>query len=277
MQWQKAKTILIVVFLLINILLLSYLFYDNHSTDSRKFADLTAVLARNQVHLRMNALPNIEKELFVPEFSTPVISQKLAELFTENPIPLENGGYTNQSGTCRLEWVEGMFSYENQSPNHKKFKNLTQKNAVSKLKPFLKAMGIEEFLYPVDITEIQGETIVEFRYQIEEYKLFDSALTFTLTPSGIKRIRGFFGIPDSKNGFSYSLAPTETLLLSLGQKNEEHLEINQMEPGYYFLNYTDAMISQAIPVYRLTTSQGSILLDARDGVSPEERLLRQIR
>ena len=54
------------------------------------------------------------------------------------------------------------------------------------------------------------------------------------------------------------------------------IPFSDIESGYYFINYTDALISQAIPVYRIATTQGEILLDARDGVAPSERELSQV-
>ena len=62
-------------------------------------------------------------------------------------------------------------------------------------------------------------------------------------------------------------------MLSLAQNNLKGLEITDIDLGYYLINYQDAMVSQAIPVYRLRTSWGEYILDARDGVEYTQRVL----
>ncbi len=272
MQWQKAKTILIVVFLLINLFLLYYLLPNRHTDSRQTLQYLTDALAKNEIHLRMDTLPETKDSIFVPEFSVPSLTEKQIEKLIVSPVKNENG-YTNSDNTVKLEFKSNEFSYENSALENKKFRNVTVKNVVSKLEPYVKALGVEEYVYPVDILEIQDEIVVEYAYRIENRKLFDSRLRFTVTKNGIRRIRGHLSVPDSKNGFSYSLSRLETILMSLAQKKEESISITNIELGYYFLSYTDAMVSQAIPVYRITTQSGDILMDARDGVETEERIL----
>ncbi len=272
MQWQKAKTILIVVFLLINLFLLYYLLPNRHTDSRQTLQYLTDALAKNEIHLRMDTLPETKDNIFVPEFSVPQLTKKQIERFLVSPVATENG-YTNSENTAKLEFKSNEFSYENSALENRKFRNVTVKNVVSKLEPYVKALGVEEYVYPVDILEIQDEIVVEYAYRIENRKLFDSRLRFTVTKNGIRRIRGHLSVPDRKNGFSYSLSRLETILMSLAQKKEEAVSITNIELGYYFLSYTDAMVSQAIPVYRITTQTGDILMDARDGVETDERIL----
>lgn len=274
MQWQRAKSIMIVVFLLINLFLASYLILDSRTGNQESLQHLTDVLASNQIHLHPDALPKEENSLFVPEFSVPVLTQKQAEKLMDEPVLTENG-YTNQENTARLEFQDNLLIYENQNPRERAFRKVTEKNVVSKLNPCLKALGIADLVYPVDISQIQGEIVVEYAYRVEERKLFDSRLRVTVNTNGIRRIRGVLAVPDPKNGFSYRLSRLETILLSLAQTNPESMEITNIELGYYFITYTDALVSQAIPVYRIRTSYGDILMDARDGVEASERILSQ--
>lgn len=272
MQWQKAKTILIVVFFSINIFLLCYLLPTQHTEERQALQNLTDALAKNEIHLRMDTLPKAESVVFVPEFSVPPLSQKQIEKLIDSPVATENG-YESKDKTQKLELKSNTILYEDTAPRQKSFRKVSTKNAVSKLNPYLKALGVEDYVYPVDISAIQEEIVVEYAYQVENRKLFGSGLRFTITKEGIRRISGHFSVPDKKSGFSYSMSQLQTVLMSLAQTQTQPMNITNIELGYYFINYTDALVSQAIPVYRIGTPQGDIVMDARDGVETEERIL----
>ncbi len=272
MLWNRAKTILIVVFFLINLFLLNYLLADNFQDNSKALQDLTAVLSGNGIHLRVDNMPVILEELHVPELSPLVIDESLANKLIQNPIPAENG-FSNQDNSCRLELRDGLFFYRNESPGEAGFYNVNQDNAVSKIRPYLDDLGVGHLAYAVSVSQIGGDTVVEYAYRIGEYKLFDSHFFVTVTPNGIKQIKGFLGTENQNKGFPYQLSQLETVLLSLAQNNLGDLEITHIELGYYLINYQDALVSQAIPAYRLRTSRGEYLLDARDGVQYTQRVL----
>lgn len=274
MQWNRAKTIMIAVFLLINIFLVSYLVLERHTENQQTLQYLTDVLAKNDILLHSDAVIAWEESLFVPEFSAPVLSQKQIAKLMENPIATETG-YQSADGNATWELKDNVFVYENKAPKQRAFRKVTEKNVVSKLNPYLKALGIEDSVYPVDISQIQEDIVVEYAYQPDERKLFDSRLRISVNQNGIRSIRGLLAVADRKNGFSYTLSKPETVLLGLAQTNEGSMEISQIELGYYFISYSDALVSQAIPVYQIRTSQGDIVMDARDGLESSERILSQ--
>lgn len=272
MEWNRAKTILIVVFLLINIFLGTYLFLERYHSQVQTVTDLTDVLARNGIELQMNTLPYTEQSLFVPGWNTPVLTEKQIEELISSPV--ETGdGYTNPEKTCRLSLSNNQFYYQNTAPNEKSFHGITEKNAVSKLRKTLKTLGVDKWVYPMDIVSEKDAIKVRYGYQIDQKKLFGSFLTMTVCSDGIVEIEGFLGIPDLKNGFSYRLSNIETILMSLTNLKQEGMVVTDIELGYYLATYKDALVSQAIPVFEIHTSKGSMLLDARDGVQNSERNL----
>ena len=272
MLWSRAKTILIVAFLLINILLLSYLFSGNFEDDSHSLLDLTAVLSENGIHLRVDKMPQSVAKLHVPELSPLMIEESLANQLIEHPVATETG-FTNEERTCFLEQRDGLFFYRNEAPADGRFYNLKQDNAVSKIRPHLDKLGVGHLTYAVSISQIGEDIVVEYAYRIGDYKLFGSRFAVTVNKNGIKQIKGFLGTVDGDNGFLYQLSQLRTVLLSLAQNNLGGVEITHIELGYHLVNYRDVLVSQAIPVYRLRTSHGEYLLDARDGVEYTERVL----
>lgn len=272
MLWSRAKTILIAVFLCINLFLLYDLLADNFQDNSRALSDLTAVLSEVGIHLRVDKIPVISDELHVPELSPLVIDEALAKKLIEHPVPMENG-FTNEEGTSFLELRDDTFFYRNEAPGEKEFHKVKPNNAVQKIRPYLDKLGVGHLAYAVSVSQIGEDTVVEYAYRIGEYKLFDSHFSVTVTEKGIKQIKGFLGTADANNGFSYQLSGLETVLLSLAQNKLNDIEITHIDLGYHFINYRDAMVSQAIPVYHLRTSRGEYLLDARDGVESAQRVL----
>lgn len=272
MLWSRAKTILIVAFLLINIFLLSYMFGGNYSDNTRAMLDLTAVLSESGINLRVDHMPQGLKNLHVPELSPLVIDENLANKLMKAPVATETG-FTNQDATCRLESKDGLFFYRNEAPSESGFHHVKQSNAVSKIQPYLDKLGVGNLTYAVSVSQIGEDTVVEYAYRIGDYKLFGSRFSVTVTKQGIKQIKGFLGTVDGDSGFSYQLSQLRTVLFSLAQNNLKDMEITHIELGYHLINYRDALVSQAIPVYRLRTSRGEYILDARDGVEYTERVI----
>jgi len=229
-------------------------------------------LSRNEIHLSVDHLPRSEKELKVPELAPLVIDETLAQKLISQPIPTENG-FANAEGTCRLENQNGNFFFRNEQANQSSFWDVNENNAIAHIKPQLDDLGVGEYAYAVNLFQIGEDIVVEYAYRIGDYKLFDSHFTVTVTKNGVKQIKGFLGLPDGENGFSYQLSQLETVLLGLAQNKLKGIEITHIELGYYLINYQDALVSQAIPVYRLRTSRGEYILDARDGVEYTQRVL----
>ncbi len=274
MQWYRAKTILIVVFLCINIFLGIYLITDRYQNESRALSELVNVLSANQIHLRVDSLPKVPPQVLVPEFFGAPLSEKTIKLLVPNFLPKENG-YTNAEGSISLEQTGNRILYQNPTPNQKGFRKVNENNVISKLRPYVEALGVEKYVYPVNVSRIQDDIMVEYAYRVDSTKLYGSSLRISVSTDGIRQIRGFLGVPDRKNGFSYRLSKLETVLMGLAQMGYEGIEITAVKLGYYFIDYTDAMVSQAIPVYQIRTSAGELILDGRDGVENAQRLLSE--
>ena len=272
MLWNRAKTILIVAFFLINLFLLNYLLADRFQDNSKALQDLTALLADNGIHLRVDKMPADPDELRVPELSSLMISESLANQLMKNPVAVENG-FENQEQTCLLELRDGVFYYRNDAPLESGFSNVNTENAVTKIRPYLDKLGVGHLAYAVSASQIGEDTVVEYAYRIGDYKLFASRFSVTVTKNGIKQIKGFLGTENHDNGFDYRLSGLDTVLFGMAQNKLEGVEITHIELGYYLINYRDALISQAIPVYHLRTSRGEYILDARDGVEYTQRIL----
>ena len=272
MLWNRAKSILIVVFLLINLFLLNYMVVDNFQDHSRALLDLTAVLSNNGIHLRVDKMPATVEELHVPELSPLIIDETFAKKLIANPVAYENG-FASEDNNARLELRDGSFFYRNEAPKDSSFYYVNPENAVAKIRPYLDKLGVGHLTYAVDIATIGEDIVVEYAYRVGDYKLFDTHFSVTVTKNGVKQIKGFLGTADSSNGFSYQLSQLETVLLSLAQNQIQGVEITHIELGYYLINYQDALVSQAIPVYHLRTSMGECILDARDGVEHNQRML----
>lgn len=272
MLWNRAKTILIVVFFFINLFLLNFLLADRHQDNSQVIGDLTAVLSKNEIHLQVDNLPRVEQEMKVPELAPLVIDETLAKKLISKPV-FKNDGYTAQDGSSRLESENGIFFFRDASPDLGSFRGIQIENAAAKIQPYLDDLGVGQYVYAIDAFQIEDDVVVEYAYRIGNYKLFDSHFSVTVTKDGVKQIKGFLGTPDQENGFSYQLSQLETVLLSMAQNHLRGIEITNIELGYYLINYQDALVSQAIPAYRLRTSWGEYILDARDGVEYTQRVL----
>ena len=274
MQWAKAKTIMIWLFLIVDIFLLSYLLINKLKTDEDANSHLIAVLKHNNINIRAELLHD-SKKIYAYEFLAPNITEELAESFLKKPQKKDNNLYENKDKTARMEMHSGYINYENKNPDFEGFKSVNEKNVHHKLMPYLKALKIDKYVRPVKITKEGTDISVSYSYFFSDMELYSAELNFLVSKSGIKKIEGNINIPNKENGYDFTLSGIETVLLNFIQNNTFPKEetIVSINEGYYLINYQNLLIAQAIPVYRIKTSNKTYIYDARDGIDASKRQL----
>ena len=106
-------------------------------------------------------------------------------------------------------------------------------------------------------------------------EIFNSDITFKVNEKGIKKIDGVINIPNKKSGYNFTLSNLDTILLNFVQNNKfvSPVTVVSITPGYYCPGYDNTVLSQAIPVYRIKTTDRIFIYDARDGIDSQKRQL----
>jgi len=274
-QWAKAKTFMIWLFLAVDLILLTVLAVGK-LTDSRDSNEkLISILKNNNINIREELLNHDSKKIFAHEFSTLTLSDELASALIKKPIKKDNNAYESEDKTAYMSIASGYFNYENKSPEFSGFSGVNEKNVHNKLQAYLKMLKINKYVRPTNISAENEDISVSYSYFFNDMELYSGELTFIVNKKGIKRIYGNINIPNKKNGYDFTLSGIETVLLNFVQNNTFQSEetIVSINEGLYLINYQNLLIAQAIPVYRIKTANKTYIYDARDGIDASKRQL----
>ncbi len=277
MEWKKAKTILIWLFVIVDMFLLTYGLFVNFGNNKVDFEGLKSVLEGNNIVFSENIKISNRNSIFVHEYKRPVISEKLKEELMGNYDETGDGRYSSKDKKSIMKTDGSEFFYENKSPDFKGFEKLDKKNSDKILEKYLKLFGIEKYADISDISEKDGQYFVSCVFKTEGLEIFSSSLTFVISKKGIHKIYGTLSIADTQNGYKFELSNIETILLNFsrntgGEKNKK-IQIEEIKLGCYLSDYENAVTSQALPVYMIRTNENIYIYDAREGVDSSNREL----
>jgi len=109
-QWAKAKTFMIWLFLAVDLILLTVLAVGK-LTDSRDSNEkLISILKNNNINIREELLNHDSKKIFAHEFSTLTLSDELASALIKKPIKKDNNAYESEDKTAYMSIASGYFS-----------------------------------------------------------------------------------------------------------------------------------------------------------------------
>ncbi len=278
MEWKKAKTILIWLFIVIDVCLLAYNIYSNYGNNKVDFESLLPVLNANNIKIGDTVSVKNKKYAFVYECKKAQITEELKTTLLGNYDEISDGRYSSKDKKSILKTDGNEFFYENKSPHFKGFSDLNDKNTEKILKKYLKLLGIEEYAQIKSVTKNEDKYTVSCIFKIGELEIFSSNLTFIISTNGIHKIYGTLNIPDIKNGYNFELSNIETILLNFS-RNEQHTNKNkkiiveEIKLGCYLSDYENAVTSQALPAYMIKTKDRIYIYDAREGVDFSNRQL----
>jgi len=268
MEWHRAKTILIFLFLLVNIFLLSVIINANNKANFDQ-ERLSEVFVKNNINIKPEILPHQKDTIFVSEFYG--VTDSIIHFFIPQISKIDGTTYSNDTKTLIVDGNK--ISYTDSAPADPDFRNVNLKNILSKLEPALKRLGIDSYVVSENISESGGMYLVEYKYNINKHEIFYNKLTFMVSNKGIIKCEGAIYVQDKKNGNSYEINTAETILLQFNKEEAEPLNVISVCLGLYVSDYKNALTIQAIPAYEITTDKRTYIYDARIGVDSNNREL----
>ncbi len=275
MDLRRLKTVFIVIFALIDILLGTLLFrVVGQEREIKKETDdsVTAFLQRNMIFLA----PGVELPKS-PEMSNCYL-EKMSESNEDFVTKLLGGSYTvsedgeYSSGNRSLHIGGAEFIYENTAPETP-LSDMSASSIEALCRNELKRLGIDRKFYKFNGINVNDNTIKAiFTVEYNKSVFFDSYLSFDVSKNGICGIAGKNLVADiSVSGNSAEYFKIDSILMDLPKnpfldKNKQHTIVSIKE-GYYIgkgsENYRNIL---AVPVWQIATDSGLILYyDARNG------------
>lgn len=267
MNWSKAKTVLIIIFLLTDIFLASTIYSSDKNEKNIPEEVITSsikVLNEHNISIKRDIIP--KKKVALPYFeATNVITdyEVFAKQILGDSAALSEGNcYTSESGT--IYYSGDSFTFK--PSNNVKLSGTDLKQSVLN---YLKGFGFVFGNSSVIISRYNGGNRLQINENIKNLPVFSSKINVEIKDGNIRLISGkWFNIKDSLRSQDNELkSVTSTLIDFLSVYNEIlPFEITSIELGYtIFEDKTYHKTATIIPVQKITTSNGKeYYLDSRN-------------
>lgn len=195
MDWYKAKTIMIVFLIAVNVGLGIYIVIDNINDKKIKNSvadEVVELLEKNNIELERKLLlsntdsqnikkitaQNIISDYFY--FSKNIIGENVKS-FKDNVYENNIGKVTFNGDNFRGESFDGYFLSEIST---------SKKNVKENAKKYLKSIGVDVNDVTSKLEEKDGRFFVRFQREVENKKIFKMNITVEMTPKGIVSVSG---------------------------------------------------------------------------------------
>ena len=259
MEWSKIKTILIWIFVIVNVFLFSMYFKDMYSGNkisNEVVADTISVLAKNNVVITEKVMPKdcSDVKIYNVENTYRTVSEmleKAKKTSKENGINFftdENTSVKGKNFTCKLNSDEDVTDTE----------DYTEEN--------LKKTGL---LGDSDYSVRKKNGYIFFYLKHGNMIFFDSYIRVKCTNKGIQEIYGNNWYCDkvTEGSLAQTISPSQILIDFAVQMNfPQKVTITNVEAGYYIGDRDEAVRVTAFPVWEITLSDNSVYYcDRRNG------------
>lgn len=281
MNFSRAKTILIIIFIFVNLFLIvvNNLFYNNENTVDAKTT--LKILENNGITAKDGVLKNYASELPGVEIDNLATDEeKLAlMLLGKNYNKPRDHYYTTDGETLAVSELSIDFKVIN--PKEKSYKDVNILNAGNKALKTITKKGLGKSYLEVSNVSDSGNNhyFITLSYNFEGHPVFNNNIYATVCNKGLQTIKGTVVSFKNLKKTIYNITPASNILLELPSnsdlKNEfKNPQITNIRLGYYLpLGKTEASI-YAIPAYEIEISNKKVYYyDARENINSEVVLL----
>ncbi len=275
MSWSKVKTLLIILFLFLNIFLAYNLYYKNGTSgeiSTRTIEETVEILKRNNVEIDKSIISRKTRKIKKVEILNSIDTHySLAKSLIGECYKTEDG-YTGELG--EIKYKEVAFEYVNYDKTNKK--SITESNAIDVAVKFLKEKGFEIKSADVrDFLKNDKNYIVKFGKSIGDYPVYESYLTVKISSDGmLLGAEGYW--PQVKNNSgdtNVEVVNETTVLINLLSLEEFNYGIENtivdIQLGYTLGSQPETetpILLTLLPSYRVILKNGeNYIFDAKTG------------
>ncbi len=268
MNWSRAKNILIIFFLCVNIFLLLTITMSTRKTTiitDDIIASTVAILKNNEIEIDNKIIPQKNQPLPLLEAKNIITDYKefSEKLLKGEAIKGNNDTYSNQSGA--VSFSGNRFFYTPSSPACSDItKKIVMDNARQIGKQLLKEYGL-------DLSNTEFTSSMEnSKYTISVSKKknsephFSSRITMTVSPSGLEKMSGIWFEGEKAIGEKELIKSMSGVLIDyISKAPKASHKIDSIQLGYYLPDeVTYKKVVTLIPCWQINSTKGSYLMDA---------------
>ena len=256
MDWYRIKTILIILFVAINIFLAVLLLRENMATrrmEEEHIAAANAVLAKNGITIKAE-IPRVRGRMATLTVENPLAEKEaFAEmLLGGKPVSADNTYYRNGNS---VEITEAGFHFVGKTKP-----KMPGKNAVRTVKDMLTRMG-----FSMDYAEGRQEgQAVYFSAAYEGKPIYGCNLVVIPGEDGQAEMQGTWHfVQEVKNEKNKIISAADALMSFLQEKTAAQDVITCVDYGYGILVEGGYRTADAVPVWHITSDEMTKFYDAR--------------
>ena len=281
MNFARAKTIMIFIFIFVNIFLL--IVYNLFVLQDKKIdkETLITVLANNNITVDETLINDDRVTLNgVEVINSANDKETIAKEFLGKKYEKEKEN-TYKTDKARLTVANTSVELEIFSPSDRKYKDINELNAGNKVIKTISGYGIEKFALDVynSSENANGDYHVTISYKYEDLPVFNHNLYAFASSKGLKNLKGSVISFNNVDDQEYIVNSVSEILLEFINNTDikggnEPVVITDVNLGYYIpVNEFEASI-YAIPSYEIILESGKIYYyDARKEVDSSFRFL----
>lgn len=270
MDWGKAKTILIIAFTVINIILGTNLFMKTYGAfkaeiiPKEELDQVVEILESYGIQIKCRLPEKVPAMPFLTVGHKSIDPMEVARSFFDGKQldyeKNEDGVVFSHDNEQLIIMNNGIISYFNNEQGTTRYSNLDNERAKKIAEEFLKDHGglpsdakFDRIFY----YDQSNSFLVEYVQHYKDYFLASSYIDVLVTRSGVKSYYSSWLNVIGYSGTSKKLiSPIHALLkmIDILKTREENMVITGIDLGYYS-RYYNAEKWQAVPVWRITTQE----------------------
>ncbi|HHW56338.1 MAG TPA: hypothetical protein GXX15_01455 [Clostridia bacterium] len=261
MNWSKAKTVMIVTFAILNMILYLTIVKMNklqfHVLTPMDISSLERVLSENNIVLNTSIptkseflpLIRVEREVFNKGFVLDnFIKGQQYQEYKEGKYSVFNFG----DKTIKIDEFS-LYYFEKSD----KFKNLSSSQKEEYIKNFIRDYNLEEKNAYLEKSVRDKEVKMTYYQTYRGYFIDDGCMEGKMTDESFVFSKRWFNFVTAEKGKKEIIDVTYALLKLVEIKtNSQPMVIKEINLGYYF-NWANARKGEAVPVWRVVTEEGT--------------------
>lgn len=263
MDFGRVKTILIVLFVFVNLFLIYNLINlssDSKTLDKASIETTISLLEKQQISIDKSLIPTRMEYMDYLNLSNPLTTPDELAYRLLGPAEKQNESFVSEKGTLLIS--NGLFLWEPKAESISFRHPLPSSQTASSVLDFLKRNGfpVKDFKWAGTLDNGNGNFEVSFQEIFQNQEIFDVKLTVSITKDTIESVHGkWFDIESIKNTGQELKSPL-TVLMEFSSTVTEKTIITDFTPGYYTdtssQNYKNL---PGIPCWKITLKSGSVL------------------
>lgn len=266
MEWGKAKTILIIFFVFVNIFILAkYISNSIFDSDNEEITDgVIQILKRNNITIDKDIIP--KEDYYLEQFNVTNDVKSASEVLKIAFHDVKN-----------IKSTDDDFSFEYST---KKFSNLNEKKALNFVKSELRNSRIltNTDYKIINVLNNDGTYSVTYSPSFNNENIVDIRLVFNINKNGTVKVNGYNWLIDSIEGTENVIKASSVTEVLLNFANDGEvkkilpIKITGVDIKYYVGSRAGEISTvTALPVWRISTDKNKYFyFDIRDGQKIEE-------